>query len=76
MDVFKPRWELKRLTKEAAEGEDPIDDDADMEAMPCTIILQTLVIKLSIESSLSNCHALSIKNTVTLCVCPRGQDRL
>ena len=26
------RWELKRLTKEVAEGEDPIDDDADMEA--------------------------------------------
>ena len=27
------RWELKRLTKEAAEGEEPIDDDADMEAL-------------------------------------------
>lgn len=29
----KRTWELKRLTKEAAEGEDPIDDDADMEAL-------------------------------------------
>lgn len=40
LDAFELRWELKRLAKEAAEGEDPIDDDADMEAarkMPCTV---------------------------------------
>ena len=27
------KWELKRLNREAAEGEEPLDDDADMEAL-------------------------------------------
>lgn len=58
------RWDLRRLNKETVEGEDPIDDDADMEAGQRRLTAKNMVRKMCSFPAVFNCDFKSFGNTM------------